>query len=66
MEVAAAHIDGGALSLIWSLPFVGLLLSIALLPLVAPHFWEHYFGKVAGVWALLFLLPCAVAFGVMK
>lgn len=62
---AAAHIDGGALSLIWSLPFAGLLLSIALLPLVAPHFWEHHFGKVAGVWALLFLLPCAVAFGAM-
>jgi Na+/H+ antiporter NhaD/arsenite permease-like protein len=62
---AAAHIDGGALSLVWALPFAGLLLSIALLPLVAPHFWEHHFGKVAAFWALLFLLPCAVAFGVM-
>ncbi len=65
MAEAAAHIDGGALSLVWALPFAGLLLSIALLPLVAPHFWEHHFGKVAAFWALLFLLPCAVAFGVM-
>ncbi|MBK5199241.1 MAG: sodium:proton antiporter [Methyloceanibacter sp.] len=65
MAAAAAHIDGGALSLVWSLPFAGLLLSIALLPLLAPHFWEHHFGKVAAFWALLFLLPCAVAFGVM-
>jgi Na+/H+ antiporter NhaD/arsenite permease-like protein len=65
VAAAAAHIDGGALSLVWSLPFAGLLLSIALLPLLAPHFWEHHFGKVAAFWALLFLLPCAVAFGVM-
>ncbi len=65
VAAAAAHIDGGALSLVWSLPFAGLLLSIALLPLLAPHFWEHHFGKVAAFWALLFLLLCAVAFGVM-
>jgi Na+/H+ antiporter NhaD/arsenite permease-like protein len=65
VAAATAHIDGGALSLVWSLPFAGLLLSIALLPLVAPHFWEHHFGKVAAFWALLFLLPCAVAFGVV-
>jgi hypothetical protein len=43
---------------------VGLLLSIALLPLAAPRFWEHHFGKVATFWALAWLIPCAAAFGV--
>jgi Na+/H+ antiporter NhaD/arsenite permease-like protein len=33
--------------LAWALPFVGLLLSIAVLPLAAPHFWESNLHKVA-------------------
>ncbi|HMK39963.1 MAG TPA: sodium:proton antiporter [Methyloceanibacter sp.] len=57
------HLDGLALSLVWSIPFAGLLLSIALLPLIAPHFWEHHFGKVAAFWAIALLVPCTVAFG---
>jgi Na+/H+ antiporter NhaD/arsenite permease-like protein len=39
-------------SLSWALPFVGLLLSIAVLPLAAPHFWESNLRKL-GVAALL-------------
>ena len=43
---------------IWSiLPFIGILLSIALFPLAAPHFWHDHFGKVAAFWALAFALP---------
>jgi Na+/H+ antiporter NhaD/arsenite permease-like protein len=30
----------------WALPFVGLLLSIAILPLAAPHFWESNLRKL--------------------
>jgi Na+/H+ antiporter NhaD/arsenite permease-like protein len=63
IAVSAAHLDGASLSLLWSAPFAGLLLSIALLPLMAPHFWEHNFGKVAAFWAAAFLLPCAAMFG---
>lgn len=40
----APHLDGSQLSLIWPLPFAGMLLSIAILPVVAPHSWEHHFG----------------------
>jgi Na+/H+ antiporter NhaD/arsenite permease-like protein len=58
------HLDGGDLSLFWSIPFAGLLLSIALLPLIAPHFWERHFGKVATFWALALLVPLALVFGV--
>ncbi len=59
----AADIDGAALALWWGVPFAGLLLSIALVPLVAPIFWHHHFGKVAAGWGLAFLVPFAVVFG---
>jgi Na+/H+ antiporter NhaD/arsenite permease-like protein len=59
----APHLDGAALILPWTIPFVGILLSIAIFPLVAPSFWHHHFGKVSAVWALAFLLPFAIIFG---
>jgi len=59
----AASFDGAHLSLVWTLPFIGLLLSIAVLPLLAPRFWHHHFGKLSAAWALAFLLPFAVQEG---
>ncbi len=53
-------IDGRTLGLAWTLPFVGILLSIALMPLLTPKFWHHNFGKVALFWAGAFLLPFAL------
>ena len=48
---------------LWSVvPFVGMLLSLALLPLVAPHFWHRFYGSIAAGWALLFVIPFVVAF----
>jgi Na+/H+ antiporter NhaD/arsenite permease-like protein len=50
--------DIGSVLPLWSvLPFAGILLSIALLPLAAPHFWHHHFPKVAAFWALVFAVP---------
>ena len=50
--------DLGAVLPLWSvIPFVGILLSIALFPLVAPEFWHHHFPKVSAAWALLFAVP---------
>ena len=59
----APHLDGGELGLIWCVPFVGILLSIALFPLLAPAFWHHHFGKVSAFWAFAFLLPFLAVFG---
>jgi Na+/H+ antiporter NhaD/arsenite permease-like protein len=56
-------LDGSLFSLIWGLPFVGMLLSIAFLPLLAPHFWHHHFGLVSAFWALSFLAPFLFHFG---
>jgi len=59
----AAAIDGAALSGWWSLPFIGMLLSIAVLPLALPSLWHHHFGKIAAGWSLAFLVPFALVFG---
>jgi len=60
----APALDGSILSLWWVLPFAGLLLSVAAVPQLSPHFWHRHFGKVAAAWALLFLLPFAATQGV--
>ena len=59
----AAEFDAARLSPLWGLPFAGILLSIALLPLLAPAFWHHHFGKVSAAWTLTFFLPFAALFG---
>jgi len=59
----AAALDGASLSLLWGVPFAGILLSIALFPIVAPEFWHHHFGKITTGWTLLFLLPFTLSFG---
>ncbi len=48
---------GAALSLWTLVPFIGLLLAIAVLPLFAPRWWEHNRNK--GIVAILFALPVA-------
>jgi Na+/H+ antiporter NhaD/arsenite permease-like protein len=59
----AAEVDGRALGAWWGVPFAGVLLSIALLPLAAPRIWHHHFGKITTFWAAAFLLPFALMFG---
>ncbi len=61
---AAEALDGARFGLIWAIPFVGILLSIALFPLLAPHSWEHHQGKIALGWALLVAVPLAFFEGV--
>jgi Na+/H+ antiporter NhaD/arsenite permease-like protein len=49
---------------VWSIiPFVGILLSIALFPLFAPKFWHHHYGKVSTFWSLAVAIPFVVAYG---
>lgn len=54
---------GAELPLTMGIPFLGILLSIALFPLVAPRFWHHHFGKVAAFWALSLAVPFLVIYG---
>jgi Na+/H+ antiporter NhaD/arsenite permease-like protein len=52
----AGHFGEG-LSILWTIPFAGILLSIALFPLFAPRWWHHNFPRVTAMWALLLALP---------
>ena len=56
-------VDGANLP-IWSIiPFVGILLSIAIFPLVFDsHFLVHHGGKMSLAWALIFAVPYLIAF----
>ncbi len=56
-------VDGAKLP-IWSMiPFVGILLSIAILPLVFDsHFLVHHGGKMSLAWGLIFAIPYLIAF----
>ena len=55
-------VDGSQMSVYWVIPFVGMLLSIAVFPLVKPHFWHHHYGKVAAAWIVVFAIPFLVAY----
>ncbi|UOO76399.1 sodium:proton antiporter [Neisseria sp. Dent CA1/247] len=59
----AASLDGASLSLLWGIPFILILLSIATGPLLFSHTWHHHFGKITAVWTLLFLIPFIFVFG---
>jgi Na+/H+ antiporter NhaD/arsenite permease-like protein len=53
----------GTLLPLWSaIPFLGILLSIALFPLLAPTFWHHNYPKVSLFWALTFAVPFLVVY----
>ena len=60
----AAELNGAALSLFWTLPFVGMLLSIAIFPLVNGHFWESHQGKISAFWAVLTAVPLMIYLGI--
>ncbi|HPF05493.1 MAG TPA: sodium:proton antiporter [Spirochaetota bacterium] len=62
-EHHAPHIDAKNLSLLWIIPFVGILLSIALMPLLIPHFWHHHYGKVSLFWWVVFFSAFSFHFG---
>ena len=46
------------------LPFAGMLLSIAIFPLVKGEWWERNQLKVALFWAFVFCVPFGIAYGI--
>ena len=60
------HLDGSIenMSIIWVVPFAGILLSIAIFPLVLPEFWHHNFGKISLFWATILIIPFLIKEGV--
>ena len=55
-------VDGAKLPL-WSIiPFIGMLLSIAIIPLINFHFWENHYGKISLAWIAIFSVPFLIGY----
>lgn len=52
-----------ALPLYLGIPFAGILLSIAIFPMVKPHWWVRNLNLVSAFWALAFAVPYVVTVG---
>ncbi len=59
----AFGLQGEDLSITWVIPFIGVLLSIAIFPLIAPSFWHRNFGKISFFWAAVFIIPFIIKQG---
>ncbi len=60
---ASGSFNAADASLLWGLPFVLILLSIALCPLLIPTIWHHHFGKIIALWTAAFLVPFTIVYG---
>ena len=58
----AVHLSAEDFNLYWLIPFMGILLSIAIIPLLKPRFWHHHYGKVSAFWAASFLTLFSIYF----
>ena len=60
------HLDGSIenMGIVWVIPFAGILLSIAIFPIVLPDFWHHNFGKVSLFWATILIVPFLIKEGI--
>ncbi len=58
-----AEFSGENLSPLWSIPFIGVILSIAIFPLFAPKVWDRHFGKITALWTLSFFIPLILLYG---
>ena len=62
-EIMSAAELGNTLPLWSCIPFAGMLLSIAIIPLIRPEWWEKRKAWVVVFWSLLFLIPFVLAYG---
>jgi Na+/H+ antiporter NhaD/arsenite permease-like protein len=57
-------VELGMIVPLWSaIPFLGLVLSLALVPALSREFWRRQHRKFVAFWALAFVVPFTIAFG---
>ncbi len=56
-------IDYSQIPLVLCIPFVGVLLSIAIGPLINETWWEKHMLKVIIAWSIAFIIPFAILYG---
>ena len=63
--MTALAADGAveSISLVYCIPFAGLLLCVAVLPLIKAEWWESHQPHAVVFWSLLFVIPFAIFFG---
>jgi Na+/H+ antiporter NhaD/arsenite permease-like protein len=49
--------------LVYAIPFVGVLLSLSLLPLLIPSVWHNHYGKITLTWAMITIGVLTKSFG---
>ena len=59
----AAAERGAPPGLAWGIPFAGVLLSMALFPILAPRVWHRHLGLLMVGWTMALLLPQIVLIG---
>jgi Na+/H+ antiporter NhaD/arsenite permease-like protein len=64
LTAQTATLDGSMLRWPWALPFIGILLTIAIGPLLFPKLWQRHYGKLAFVWAALAVVPLAALYDI--
>lgn len=52
-------------SLLWGIPFIGIICSMSLIPLIAARFWNKNSGYVTLFWTLIYVLCLGCNFGVV-
>ncbi len=63
-ESSAYGVDATQMGIEWVIPFAGILLSLALMPIIVPRFWHSHAGKVALFWSLAVIIPLAITQGI--
>ena len=63
MASGGGHAAIGNVPLWLCIPFAGILLSIAVFPLVKAEWWEEHQPIVVALWSVLFLVPFAAMYG---
>ena len=53
--IKTGFLDGSILPPFMAIPFLGIILSIAILPNALPGFWSKHYGKIALAWSLIVL-----------
>ena len=59
-------LPGETLSLLWGIPFLGTLGSIAIAPILIPRLWSAHYSKILGVWSAGLIIAFLSAFGLDK
>ena len=59
----AELLQGPSLGLFWGVPFLGLLISIAIAQTAWPARWDRHYAALTGVWTILAVVPLITRFG---